>query len=48
MPGVTAYAVGRRAGARGDPRDLPMVNAKTSKGVVAKLLTVGIVRIVVM
>ena len=32
---------------RRDPSDLPMVKAKTSKGLVAKLLMVGIVRIVV-
>ena len=32
----------------GIPRDLPMIKVKTSEGLVARLLTVGIVRIVVM
>ena len=39
------YAVDRRAGARGVSRDLPMVKVKTSEGLVARLLMVGIVRI---
>ena len=40
-------AVGHRASTSGDPRDLPLVKAKTSEGLVAKLLEVGIVRIAV-
>ena len=39
--------MGRCAGARGVSRDLHVVKAKIFEGLVAKLLTIGIVRIVV-
>ena len=39
--------MGRRAGTCAVSKDLPVVKMKISEGLVAKLLTVGIVRIVV-